>query len=138
MKSILASIALLLSLVVSTPALARASVLIDELPLYPAAAASGKSMTLDDVRRTIQTAALLKNWSLEERAPGAMLATFQVRGKHTIMVDITYTADGYTFAYNNSTNMNYKKENGLELIHPNYNKWVQDLRKAIQIELLKL
>ncbi len=138
MKSILASIALLLSLVVSTPALARASVPIENLPNNPVAAASGKALTLDDVRRTIQTAAMLKNWSLEERGPGAMLGTLNVRGKHTIMIDIAYTASSYSLNYNNSINMNYTQDGGMGIIHPNYNKWVQDLRKAIQIELLKL
>ena len=34
--------------------------------------------------------------------------------------------------------MNYTQDGGMGIIHPNYNKWVQDLRKAIQIELLKL
>ena len=102
MKSIIATLALLLSFIVSTPALARTSVPIEDLPSNPAAAASGKALTLDEVKRTIQIAAMLKNWSLEDKGPGAMLATLNVRGKHTITVNITYTATSYSFAYHNS------------------------------------
>lgn len=138
MKSLLSALALVLSLAVSSPVWARASVPIENLPNNPAVAASGKVLTLDEVKRTIQMAAMLKNWSLEDKGPGAMVATLNVRGKHTIMVNITYTANSYSLAYHNSINMNYANDGGLELIHPNYNKWVQDLRKAIQIELLKL
>ena len=115
-----------------------ASVPIENLPNNPAVAASGKVLTLDEVKRTIQMAAMLKNWSLEDKGPGAMVATLNVRGKHTIVVDVSYTASSYSFTYNNSVNMNYTQDGGMGIIHPNYNKWVQDLRKAIQIELLKL
>ena len=138
MKTLLATVALLFSLAVSSPVLARASVVIEDLPSNPAAAASGKLLTQDDVKRTIQIAAMLKNWSIEDKGQGAILATLNVRGKHTIMVNITYTASSYSFTYNNSVNMNYTQDGGQGVIHPNYNKWVQDLRKAIQIELLKL
>ena len=138
MKSLLSALALVLSLAVSSPIWARASVPIENLPNNPAVAASGKVLTLDEVKRTIQMAAMLKNWSLEDKGPGAMVATLNVRGKHTIVVDVSYTASSYSFTYNNSVNMNYTQDGGQGIIHPNYNKWVQDLRKAIQIELLKL
>ena len=138
MKTLLATVALLFSLAVSSPVLARASVVIEDLPSNPAAAASGKLLTQDDVKRTIQIAAMLKNWSIEDKGQGAILATLNVRGKHTIVVDVSYTASSYSFTYNNSVNMNYTQDGGQGVIHPNYNKWVQDLRKAIQIELLKL
>ena len=138
MKSLLSALALVLSLAVSSPVWARASVPIENLPNNPAVAASGKVLTLDEVKRTIQMAAMLKNWSLEDKGPGAMVATLNVRGKHTIMIDIAYTASSYSLNYNNSINMNYTQDGGMGIIHPNYNKWVQDLRKAIQIELLKL
>lgn len=139
MKSLLSALALVLSLAVSSPVWARASVPIENLPNNLAVAASGKVLTLDEVKRTIQMAAMLKNWSLEDKGPGAMVATLNVRGKHTIVVDVSYTASSYSFTYNNSAvNMNYTQDGGQGVIHPNYNKWVQDLRKAIQIELLKL
>ena len=119
MKTLLATVALLFSLAVSSPVLARASVVIEDLPSNPAAAASGKLLTQDDVKRTIQIAAMLKNWSIEDKGQGAILATLNVRGKHTIMVNITYTANSYSLAYHNSINMNYANDGGLELIHPN-------------------
>lgn len=138
MKLIIATLALLLSFTASTPALARTSVPIENLPNNPAVASSGKILSIDDVKRVIQAAALYRNWSLTEKSPGTFLATLNVRGKHTIMVDITYTETTYSISYSNSSNMNYTSDGGQGLIHPNYNKWVQDFRRAIQAELLKL
>ena len=65
MKTLLATVALLFSLAVSSPVLARASVVIEDLPSNPAAAASGKLLTQDD------TVNLSKFISREQLSPTA-------------------------------------------------------------------
>lgn len=138
MKIIAAASVLLLSLLLSTHALARALPPIENLPNNPIQTVSGKVPTQEHLKRAIMTAAILKNWSLEDKEPGMFLATLDVRGKHKIMVSIKYTPENYSLTYHDSVNMRYTKDGESETIHPNYNRWVQDLRKAIQIELLKL
>ncbi|MGH6627408.1 MAG: hypothetical protein ACRECD_12885 [Burkholderiaceae bacterium] len=99
---------------------------------------SGKAVQAEQVKQAIQAAAGTRNWSLSPQAEGKLLATLNVRGKHTIMVEIAYAADRYSLSYKDSVNMNYGAHNGLPSIHPNYNKWVQHLQDGIRIELLKL
>jgi hypothetical protein len=68
-----------------------------------------------------------------EENSGYILATLLVRN-HVASVDIRYDPERYFITYNGSTNLNY---DGLN-IHPNYNKWVRNLNRTIQLELSSL
>ena len=137
MKTLLAAIAFVLSFALSSPALARASVPIENLPNNPVTVSSGKTLTPEQVKLAIQVAAIEKNWTLADKGDNGLLATLVVRNKHTIVVEITYSPTNFSLAYSSSINMNYSNDGGQGIIHPNYNRWTQDLRKAIQVELLK-
>jgi hypothetical protein len=50
-------------------------------------------------------------------------------------VQVTYSAKSYSIKYVDSTNLHYSQEGGKTLIHPNYNKWMNNLRQAIDIAL---
>jgi hypothetical protein len=50
------------------------------------------------------------------------------------VVDITYTLDDYSINYRDSTNLKYNP--GDNSIHSSYNKWVGNLRKAIDTQLV--
>ncbi len=120
---------------------------------------SDKSFNLDDISKAVAVAAEEKKWKISDAKLGEATATLVVRGKHQIVVKISYTEKMLSIKYVNSVNMNYDpshKEysrevnlNGSlgqpvsdaaptkvqEVIHPNYNVWVRELLKAIQVEL---
>jgi hypothetical protein len=116
---------------------------------------SSKPLTTEQVGTVISTAAATAKWEITKNASqDLLLATLRVRGKHTIMVSIPYSASKYSVRYESSINMNYQSQSeayapadpngigseigsGRGLIHPNYERWVQGLMLAIRTELLK-
>ena len=94
------------------------------------------SFTAQDMRAAILKGCADKNWRAVEIDANTIEATTIVRGKHTVVVSIPYTAASYTINYKSSTNMNYKaKSDGTFSIHPNYNKWVNNLEQAIRMNI---
>ncbi|HZX32584.1 MAG TPA: hypothetical protein VFF03_14620 [Rhodocyclaceae bacterium] len=153
----------LLALIVALPigALAREGVPIIEHNDILISTGSGKPATADQVRDAIITAAGLRNWEVTRNATqNSLTATLNVKGRHSVAVAIPYSAETFSVKYLNSVNMNYRlseeksaetssdltKVNapaaaikpGTPLIHPSYNRWVQDLMRGIQFELKKL
>lgn len=99
---------------------------------------SGKTPSAAQIKQAIVAGASARSWSIAPQADGKLLATLNVRGKHSIVVDVSYTADKYSLRYKDSSNMKFGDRDGQFVIHPSYNKWVQGLKEAIRIELLKL
>lgn len=60
--------------------------------------------------------------------------TYIARG-HSITVQVTHDKDSYEINYLKSTNMGYDPAAGT--IHPNYNRWVNNLRSDIDIGLMQ-
>jgi hypothetical protein len=137
---------------VSVYATARLPVPIINHVDVPVLTGSGKAVTSEQVRDALRAAALAQKWELEGARPGAISARLFVRGKHTVVVEMPYTADKFSILYLDSINMNYvvgqpntdarnppvTLPEGVRGIHPYYNKWVQNLRQEIMRELRKL
>jgi hypothetical protein len=101
------------------------------------AGGSGKPLSVDAVKQAIRTAAAAKSWAVTPDGD-ALTATLVVRNKHTVVVGITVSGDKYSLQFKDAVNMNVTERDGLKLIHPFYNRWVQELNEAIRVELLKL
>lgn len=101
---------------------------------------SGKKLTPEKVKQAILAAPAPRPWQFSEPGPGRLIATLHVRGKHTIVTEITYSGDQYSIRYKDSVNMKYSPggPNGLGLIHPFYNQWVEELRSAIRTQLAQV
>ena len=120
--------------ILTSAAHARSDVPIINYENLPTVSAAGKSVTADQVKQAIITAATTKGWTTALDQNGAIVATLIVRNKHTIIVSIPFAEDKFSVLYRDSSNMNYK--NGE--IHPHYNSWVQNLLTAIRSELSRL
>ena len=70
-------------------------------------------------------------WAVTREAPGLLELTYEKNGKHQVTVAVRYDATGYDVSYVRSYNLNYQEVNGVRKIHPNYNRWVINLIKAI-------
>ncbi|NLR76109.1 hypothetical protein [Leeia aquatica] len=152
MKAIFAG--LLLTLGVMSAAQARQSAPVIDWIDIPVATASGKPVKAEQVREAIIAAGNGLTWEVHSNPNGkGLVATVLVRNKHTAVVNIPYDATKYSILYSSSINLNYEVSNldvyrqmapndkspdGIRVIHPNYNSWVNNLRMAIQRELNKL
>ena len=155
MKTRLLFVVLFAALLGAGPALAqRVAVPLVNHPDLPVATSSGKALPAERVRQAIQDAAKTRGWTLATNPSGKIIATLNVR-THMIMVEISYSPEKYSMTYKDSSNMKYAPNaqtdsrinsantgyvrdgyNG-PVIHPNYNRWVQELKDAIRMELLK-
>ncbi|HRE15800.1 MAG TPA: hypothetical protein PLW86_01870 [Rhodocyclaceae bacterium] len=100
--------------------------------------ATGKTLTQADVKAAIIRAGSSQGWVMSDIAQDQLTGTLQVRGKHTVVVTIRFSADKFSVAYKDSIDMKYAVFEGVPLIHPFYNKWVQTLINNIRIETQKL
>lgn len=97
------------------------------------ATSSGKALSAADVKKVIMVAGTSKGWVITDAASGKLRGTLNVR-KHTVIVDIDYSATDFSIRYADSTNMDYRDGT----IHSNYNNWIQNMLTAIRAELIKL
>lgn len=122
--------ALSLLLLVSACARTQPILNIEEEPVITG---SGEMPSLLKVRGAIFTACRDKGWLINPREDGHIIATAHVR-RHAAIVDISYTPAAYSITYRDSKVLLYDGQ----MIHRNYNKWVQLLSERIKLELNKL
>ena len=137
MKMKLFAAFLIASTLVAAPAIAREVVPVINHDNIAVATSSGKAPAAEQVKQALLTAAGARGWEVAPQADGKLQATLIVRNKHTIVVEIAYSDQKYSLTYKGSSNMKYGQRDGQPVIHPFYNKWVQDLKEAIRLELLK-
>ncbi len=99
-----------------------------QTPSHPIAS----HISANQVEKAIMKACAEINWKAKKIEANTIRATIIVRGKHTIVVDIPYTTSSYKINYVSSVNMDTDGEGH---IHPNYNKWVDNLAMHINQNL---
>jgi len=92
--------------------------------------AVGQKLTADQVKLAIMRAGATLGWQIKEVQPFLLEGTLHLR-THMAQVNIPYSAERYSIVYKNSQNLQYDGTN----IHSNYNGWVQNLNKAIQVQM---
>jgi len=102
-------------------------------PVYnvtEAALPSGKQHSMKDVEAAILRAGDKLGWTMRAVKPGEVQGTLALR-THVAVVSIPYSQKGYSIVYKSSENLNY---DGTQ-IHSNYNGWIQNLERRINVEL---
>jgi len=116
---------------------------------------NSKKLSSGEIKAAITNVANRQNWQIADNGEGKLAGTLNVRNKHTIVVNISYTPESFSVTYKDSTNMKYavsddvvrdsqspwliKATNNKQfVIHPFYNRWVKSLVDAIRSELQKL
>jgi len=92
--------------------------------------AGGQKLTADQVKIAIMRAGATLGWQMKEVQPFLLEGTLHLR-QHMAQVNIPYSAERYSIVYKDSSNLNYDGKN----IHTNYNGWVSNLNKAIQVQM---
>jgi len=92
--------------------------------------ANVNNLSAADVRKAIIRAGGTLGWNIKDAGPDMLKGTLHLRS-HIAKVDIPYGPERYSILYKDSTNLNYDGSK----IHSNYNGWIQNLQKAIQVQL---
>jgi hypothetical protein len=82
--------------------------------------------------RAIKEAGSSLGWKINKIKPGVAQGKLYLR-THLAIVRINYTASAYSITYVKSENLNYDPVK--KVIHSNYNGWIQNLDKAIDLRL---
>lgn len=90
----------------------------------------GQKPTADQVKIAIERAGATLGWQIKEVQPFLLQGTLVLRD-HVAEVNIPYSAQRYSIVYKDSKNLQYDGKN----IHSNYNGWVQNLDKAIKVQM---
>lgn len=94
-----------------------------------------QNVTMDQVRDAIIRSGASLGWQMNEVQPGHIIGTLNLRS-HMAQVDIRYDTNAYSIQYKDSANLRYDSEGNV--IHSNYNGWVQRLDRTIQSRLVAL
>ena len=86
----------------------------------------------ETVYRAIRSAGQSLGWQIRKIKPGVAQGKLYLR-THTAIVRITYTRSSYSIRYVSSQNLKYNSNKNT--IHSNYNGWIQNLEKAIDVRL---
>lgn len=96
----------------------------------PVTLASSTKPTLAQVREAIVRAGATLGWEMKDDGPNKLIATLNLR-KHVAVVEIPYTESTYSIKYLSSTNLDAKDGK----IHKNYNGWITNLSRDIDVQL---
>ena len=96
----------------------------------PVTLATSKQPTLTQVRESIVRAGATLGWEMKDDGSNKMIATLNLR-KHVAVVEIQYSETTYSIKYLRSTNLDAKDGK----IHKNYNGWIANLSKEIDVQL---
>ncbi len=74
-------------------------------------------------------------WELKEESVNQLKLHYNKQGKHLVNIAVDYDATGFTIRYLDSVNLNHSVgDDGALRIHPNYNRWVRNLIKQINVQ----
>ena len=90
--------------------------------------------TAADVEQTVTAVASENGWFVVERKPGRLVLRYSPRD-FWVNVEVHYDEQQIVIRYLDSSNLKYHMEGDHPNIHPNYNRWVNNLAHDIQNRL---
>src|SRR6218665_681439 len=132
MKALFAGAALVVLLATAPAHAARQAPLLEPARVL-LQSTDGQALTVEKVRSAILMGAQPLGWAVSKDAPGVLELSYNKQNKHYVVVRATYDATGYLLRYVSSTNLNYELKTEGPEIHPNYNRWIQNLVSHILI-----
>ena len=88
-----------------------------------------------DVEKAIKKALVGRGWKVQDTLPGVIKAKWFIR-KHTAEIKIVFSKSDIRFEYVDSTNLRYKEKKGVKMIHRNFNNWIHNLERDINVGLM--
>jgi predicted small lipoprotein YifL len=104
-------------------------------PLINPPAVNVPDLSMSDMEAAIFDGCAKRGWSPTKIQEGVVEATLYLR-EHMATVKIAFLPGRFTIKYVRSEKLNYGKDkNGVEVIHPHYNDWVQFLKNDINVAM---
>ena len=94
-------------------------------------------LSLEAVKKAIVVGGASKGWWIVQESPGSVRLSVNAR-QHSATIDVSYGLDAYSIKYVSSENLDYAVRDGVETIHPTYNRWLRNLIQAITAEFLRI
>lgn len=91
-------------------------------------------VSVADVEDAILDAMRGRGWALNRREQGLIVADLNVR-EHFARINFRYSANSVTLEYVESRNLDYEVVDGEPRIHGNFNTWMTNLIRDIEINL---
>lgn len=135
MKSTVFAATAMALMFLSGEAVARRGVAIQNYDNIPIVRVDNAALTDARVRQAIVGAIQRGKWLIVEDAPGRIVATYSIRNKHSLTVEVRYNGTQFSVVYQDSSNLNYTQGANGPIIHPAYNKQVKALVDAISAGL---
>lgn len=92
----------------------------------------GKSLSMDEAQKAIIRAGTRLGWQMQPTRSGLISGRIALR-THVAMIDVEHDTRTFSIKYKDSTGLNAQGD----MIHKNYNGWIQNLEKAIRTELIQ-
>ncbi|MDT8403205.1 hypothetical protein [Sulfuriflexus sp.] len=83
-----------------------------------------------DIKKAIVRAGATLGWKMKSVKDGHIVGTLYLRD-HVAVVDINYSKNSYSIKYKSSENLHYDGTT----IHSNYNGWITNLNRSIQVQI---
>ncbi|WP_019556919.1 LptM family lipoprotein [Thiomicrorhabdus arctica] len=87
----------------------------------------------DQVKQAIKRAGMGLGWIIKEVDASTLEGTLFLR-RHVARITIPYSSSQYSLLYKSSEQLDYDEEE--KTIHSNYNGWIMNLDRAIQVQLI--
>ena len=128
-KTTATAITLTLCMALAVPAYAARSAvpLIEPARVELLSLADSVGADTNGVKNAIIAGGAIRGWTVVNSESGKLRLQFNKNNKHIVEIDILYDATGYQLKYADSKNMEYKDQAKGPVIHPFYNKWIQNL-----------
>jgi hypothetical protein len=121
------------SLIIATILIVVSNCTAPSIPIYNIDKhAISTQKTAEDVYKTIKTAGASLGWIIRKEKEGVATGKLLIR-KHMALIKITYNRDSYSIQYVDSENLDYNKKTNT--IHKNYNGWIKNLERTIDVHL---
>lgn len=91
-------------------------------------------VSIADVEKAILDAMRGRGWSLHQRERGLIVADLNVRA-HFARINFRYSANSVSLEYVESRNLDYEVVDGQPRIHGNFNTWMTNLIRDIELNL---
>ena len=99
----------------------------------PISSMTNKDLTIEQIKKGIVDAGVPLGWIFSDKGPGHLVGTLALR-KHLAVIDIKFDTKVYSITYKDSENLNYDGAN----IHAQYNNWIKNLQRRINVKLNSL
>jgi len=90
-----------------------------------------------DVEKAIFVCGAQRGWKVVDHKPGLVVLEYAPR-QFSVTVSVSYDAHAAKIVYKDSSNMEYGHEGSEAVIHPNYNRWTNNLAHDLENQFATL